>query len=96
MANRASLKWEHVSREAGETFKRSILDLDIGLLAWESRLLRGHGWTVVMAAHEVYQYSELTGEDAIRLIHLQPCDNLETGLECFLKDAHDPFNRASR
>jgi hypothetical protein len=34
-----------------------------------------------------YQYSELTGKDAIRLIHLQPCEDLETDIECSLKDA---------
>jgi hypothetical protein len=39
-----------------------------------------------MDAHEVYQYSELTGDDAIRLIHLEPCDDLEASVECFLKD----------
>ncbi len=40
-----------------------------------------------MEIDDVYQYSELTGEDAIRLIHLQPCGDLEAGIECSLKDA---------
>jgi len=50
-------------------------------------LLRRHGQTVVMDVHGVYQYSELKEKDAIRLIHLQPCEDLEMGVECYLKDA---------
>jgi len=34
-----------------------------------------------------YEYSQLNGPDAIRLIHLQPCKDLEAGIECSLKDA---------
>ncbi|KAH8773987.1 heterokaryon incompatibility protein-domain-containing protein, partial [Hyaloscypha finlandica] len=33
-----------------------------------------------------YEYSQLNGPDAIRLIHLQPCKDLEAGIECSLKD----------
>jgi hypothetical protein len=40
-----------------------------------------------MEVDDVYQYSELTGKDAIRLIHLQPCEDLEARIECSLKDA---------
>jgi len=54
-------------------------------ISLESHLLRHLGWAV-MDAHEVYQYSELTGDDAIHLIHLEPCDDLEASVECFLKD----------
>jgi hypothetical protein len=39
-----------------------------------------------MEVDDVYQYSELTGKDAIRLIYLQPCDDLEAGIECSLKN----------
>ncbi|KAH8783873.1 heterokaryon incompatibility protein-domain-containing protein, partial [Hyaloscypha sp. PMI_1271] len=34
-----------------------------------------------------YEYSQLNGPDAIRLIHLQACKDLEAGIECALKDA---------
>ncbi|KAE9368933.1 HET-domain-containing protein, partial [Stipitochalara longipes BDJ] len=40
-----------------------------------------------MDVDEVYQYSELEGDDAIRLIYLQPCEDLEARIECSLKDA---------
>lgn len=40
-----------------------------------------------MEADHVYQYSRLTGKDAIRLIHLQPSGHLESGIVCSLKDA---------
>ena len=40
-----------------------------------------------MDVDEVYQYSKLEGTDAIRLIYLQPCEDLEGGVECSLKDA---------
>ena len=40
-----------------------------------------------MEVEDIYQYSELTGKDAIRLIYVQPCSNLEAGVQCSLKDA---------
>jgi hypothetical protein len=69
--------------------ERSILDFDVTPLVWKSHRSRYQGRTVVMEADDAdqYEYSQLNGPDAIRLIHLQPCKNLEAGIECSLKDA---------
>ncbi|PMD29821.1 HET-domain-containing protein, partial [Hyaloscypha variabilis F] len=40
-----------------------------------------------MEVNDVYRYSALKGDDTIRLIYLQPCDDLEAAIECSLKDA---------
>ena len=39
-----------------------------------------------MEVDDVYQYSTLKGEDSIRLIFLQPCEDLKATIECSLKD----------
>jgi hypothetical protein len=40
----------------------------------------------VMEVNDVYQYSTLTGKDAIKLIHLQACKDLQAGIECSLEN----------
>ncbi|KAE9370982.1 HET-domain-containing protein [Stipitochalara longipes BDJ] len=40
-----------------------------------------------MEVDDLYQYSELTETDAIRLIYLYPSENLEAGIECSLHNA---------
>ncbi|KAE9381173.1 HET-domain-containing protein [Stipitochalara longipes BDJ] len=40
-----------------------------------------------MEPNNAYQYSRLTGEDTIRIVHLQPSNDLESTIQCSLKDA---------
>ncbi|KUJ19316.1 HET-domain-containing protein [Mollisia scopiformis] len=39
-----------------------------------------------MAAEDSFVYPELGGGDAFRLVHLQPCENLESSVECSLEN----------
>ncbi len=41
-----------------------------------------------MGLDDVYQYSRLTGEDAIKLIYLEPFGDLEAGIQCALRIPH--------